>query len=89
MSVIAVFPMKTGDSMFVGFDSQNTSYSFQHYPNWSWGGVEDFCDWVQRVVIYLAVDLSAISVFYHPDHDARGGLPNGRADPLTTSSGSI
>jgi len=25
MSVIAVFPLKTGDSMFVGFDSQNTS----------------------------------------------------------------
>jgi len=24
MSVIAVFPKKTGDSMFVGFDSQNT-----------------------------------------------------------------
>ncbi len=24
MSVIAVFPQKTGDSMFVGFDSQNT-----------------------------------------------------------------
>ncbi|SVC26772.1 uncharacterized protein METZ01_LOCUS279626, partial [marine metagenome] len=23
MSVIAVFPQKTGDSMFVGFDSQN------------------------------------------------------------------
>ena len=27
MSVIAVFPLKTGDSMFVGFDSQNTSCS--------------------------------------------------------------
>jgi hypothetical protein len=26
MSVIAVFPLKTGDSMFVGFDSQNTSH---------------------------------------------------------------
>ena len=25
MSVIAVFPLKTGDLMFVGFDSQNTS----------------------------------------------------------------
>ena len=24
MSVIAVFPQKTGDLMFVGFDSQNT-----------------------------------------------------------------
>ncbi|SVC85947.1 uncharacterized protein METZ01_LOCUS338801, partial [marine metagenome] len=24
MSVITVFPLKTGDSMFVGFDSQNT-----------------------------------------------------------------
>jgi len=34
MSVIAVFPQKTGDSMFVGFDSQNTSHSFPHYPNW-------------------------------------------------------
>ena len=27
LSVIAVFPLKTGDSMFVGFDSQNTSCS--------------------------------------------------------------
>mgnify|MGYP000645644891 CR=1 FL=1 len=24
-----------GDSMFVGFDSQNTSHSFLHYPNWN------------------------------------------------------
>jgi hypothetical protein len=30
-----VFPLKTGDLMFVGFDSQNTSYSFPHYPNWN------------------------------------------------------
>jgi len=40
ISVIAVFPLKTGDSMFVGFDSQNTSHSFPHYPNWNlwvWG----------------------------------------------------
>ena len=35
MSVIAVFPQKTGDLMFVGFDSQNTSHSFPHYPNWN------------------------------------------------------
>jgi len=35
MSVIAVFPMKTGDSMFVGFDSQNTSDTFPHYSNWN------------------------------------------------------
>ena len=27
ISVIAVFPLKTGDLMFVGFDSQNTSCS--------------------------------------------------------------
>ena len=27
MSVIAVFPLKTGDSMFVGFDSQNTFHA--------------------------------------------------------------
>jgi len=33
MSVIAVFPLKMGDLMFVGFDSQNTSHSFLHYPN--------------------------------------------------------
>jgi hypothetical protein len=33
MSVIAVFPQKTGDLMFVGFDSQNISHSFPHYPN--------------------------------------------------------
>ena len=29
-----------GDFMFVGFDSQNTSHSFPHYPNWNlwvWG----------------------------------------------------
>jgi len=32
--VIAVFPLKTGDSMFVGFDSQNTSHNFLHYTNW-------------------------------------------------------
>ena len=40
MSVIVIFPQKTGDLMFVGFDSQNTSYSFPHYPNWNlwvWG----------------------------------------------------
>ena len=35
MSVIAVFPQKTGDSMFVGFDSQNTFHSFLHYLNWN------------------------------------------------------
>ena len=35
ISVIAVFPMKTGDSMFAGFDSQNTSHSFPHYPIWN------------------------------------------------------
>ena len=29
LSVIAVFPKKTGDLMFVGFDSQNTSHFFQ------------------------------------------------------------
>ena len=23
------------DMMFVGFDSQNTSHSFPHYPNWN------------------------------------------------------
>jgi hypothetical protein len=27
ISVIAVFPLKTGNSMFVGFDSQNTFHS--------------------------------------------------------------
>ena len=38
-SVIAVFPLKTGDLMFVGFDSQNTSTDFPHYPNWNlWVG---------------------------------------------------
>ena len=35
MSVITVFPLKTGDLMFVGFDSQNTFYYFPHYPNWN------------------------------------------------------
>jgi hypothetical protein len=35
MSVIAVFPLKTGDPMFVGFNSQNISHSFPHYPNWN------------------------------------------------------
>jgi len=35
ISVIAVFPRKTWDSMFGGFDSQNTSHSFPHYPNWN------------------------------------------------------
>jgi len=34
ISVIGVFPQKTGDLMFVGFDSQNTFHSFPHYPNW-------------------------------------------------------
>ena len=34
MSMIAVFPQKTVVLMFVGFDSQNTSHSFPHYPNW-------------------------------------------------------
>jgi hypothetical protein len=35
ISVIGVFPQKMGDLMFVGFDSQNTSHSFLHYPNWN------------------------------------------------------
>ena len=35
MSVIAAFPLKTGNLMFVGFDSQNTSHSFLHYPDWN------------------------------------------------------
>jgi hypothetical protein len=35
ISVIAVFPQKTGDLMFVGFDSQNTFHSFLRYPNWN------------------------------------------------------
>ena len=32
--------LKTGDFMFVGFDSHNTFYCFLHYPNWNlwvWG----------------------------------------------------
>ena len=33
MSVIAVFPQKTGDLMFVGFDSQNAFHSFPHHSN--------------------------------------------------------
>ena len=33
ISVIAVFPLKTGDLMFVGFDSQNTSHNFPYYPD--------------------------------------------------------
>ena len=37
ISVIAVFPLKTGNLMFVGFYSQNTSYSFQHYSNGNLG----------------------------------------------------
>ena len=28
-------PGYEGDSMFVGFDSQNTSHSFLHYTNWN------------------------------------------------------
>jgi hypothetical protein len=32
MSVIAVFPLKTGYLMFVGFDSQNTSHFFHTIP---------------------------------------------------------
>ena len=35
MSVIAAFSLKTGNLMFVGFDSQNTSHSFLHYLNWN------------------------------------------------------
>ena len=35
ISVIAVFPLKNGDLMFVGFDSQNTSDSFLQYPDWT------------------------------------------------------
>jgi hypothetical protein len=33
--VIAVFPLKTGDLMFVGFDSQNTFPSFPRNPYWN------------------------------------------------------
>jgi len=36
MSVIAVFPLKTGDSMFVGFDSQNT------FTYFSWASLACF-----------------------------------------------
>jgi hypothetical protein len=35
ISVIAVFPLKTGDLMFVGFDSQNTSPDFLYSTNWN------------------------------------------------------
>ena len=56
ISVIAVFPQKTGDLMFVGFDSQNTSHSFPHYPNWNLWVPEISSDWVQRVVRELVVE---------------------------------
>jgi hypothetical protein len=62
--VIAVFPLKTGDSMFVGFDSQNTSHSLSHYPNWNlrvWGislfgvrGWSENLSWKQLDVVVLA-----------------------------------
>jgi len=45
MSVIAIFHFKTGDSMFVGFDSQNTFHSFPHYPNWIL--------WVWRILLIV------------------------------------
>ena len=40
LSVAGVLPSPAkhspdGDFMFVGFDSQNTSHSFPHYPNWN------------------------------------------------------
>ena len=28
-------PLLSEDLMFVGFDSQNTSHSFPHYPDWN------------------------------------------------------
>ena len=62
ISVIAVFPLKTGDLMFVGFDSQNTSYSFPHYSQLESVGLRDFPDWVQRVVRELVVETTAYSV---------------------------
>mgnify|MGYP004381319379 CR=1 FL=1 len=46
ISVIAVFPEKTGDLMFVGFDSQNTFHSFPHYPNWN------PCVWRVPVIVF-------------------------------------
>ena len=48
ISVIAVFPLKTGNSMFVGFDSQNTSQSFLNYLDWDlW--VSEILKYIQRI----------------------------------------
>ena len=50
--------------MFVGFDSQNTSHSFLHYPNWDlWapGIPRGAYSWV-RVCINVATSLSSQSM---------------------------
>jgi hypothetical protein len=53
MSVIDVFPLKTGDSMFVGFDSQNTS----HLPQ------KKFPSCKPRVITYAgAIDLVSAGI---------------------------
>ena len=56
ISVIAVFPLKTGDSMFVGFDSQNTSPLFSTLSQLESVGLWNSPDWVQRWLRELVVE---------------------------------
>ena len=69
--MIALFPLKTGDLMFVGFDSQNTSHSFPHYPNWNL--------WVCGIPIigfFGATALQKSSSIYFV-HDLKAGFTEG------------
>jgi len=56
MSVIAVFPLKTGDSMFVGFDSQKNIILFSTLSQLESVGFWNSYNWIQRVVRELVVD---------------------------------
>ena len=50
ISVVVVFSLKTGGSMFVGFDSQNT-FTFLTLSQLGSVDTEGFSVWVQRVVV--------------------------------------
>ncbi len=48
--MIGVFPLKTGNLMFVGFDSQNTSHLFSTLSQLESLDLGDSYNWIQRVV---------------------------------------
>ena len=66
ISVIAVFPPKMGDLMFVGFDSQNTSQCFLQYSDWIFGFAES--SWLRKKKLHYFFDGSLNSTDNLFDH---------------------